>query len=122
MLAQVTDSGVTVRSGITTRDYTAWTEGSLVFKGVALRDVLVELGRAYGTTIRVEDTVLAKQPLVLDVSVQRHPLTQVLDLIGLTVDAHYTRDGQTYLVSPGPKSTRMQQRQRFPQLEKRYGL
>jgi transmembrane sensor len=125
MLALVTDSEVTVTPGVVTREYTAWTSGTLVFDSVSVRDVVTELARAYGVHIRVADSVLARQTINAEVRVREWPLTQVLDAISYMIDAHYTRSGSSYVLLQGQNSGAMPseplQRNRFPQPEKRYG-
>jgi ferric-dicitrate binding protein FerR (iron transport regulator) len=125
MLAQVTDSGISVNNGISAQDYMVWTRGVLVFDRVALRDVVAELNRAYGVTIRVADTTLASQPVGLEVSVTEKPIVRVLTLIGEATESHYTYDGKTYVLVPGhtafPHGTMKRQKRGFTQLEKLYG-
>jgi len=125
MLAQVTDSGVTVTPGIATRDYIGWTQGLLVFNRVPLRDVVTELGRAYGVTIRIADSVLAAKTLVAEIEVRQKTLTQVLDVISTAMCAHYVRAGREFIVAPGVSVHQgvdtERQRTRFPQPERIYG-
>ena len=42
-MALVTDSGITVTSGVSTHNYTSWTHGTLIFDRTPLRDVVAEL-------------------------------------------------------------------------------
>jgi ferric-dicitrate binding protein FerR (iron transport regulator) len=121
MMAQVTDSSVTVTPGIAPREYTGWTQGALVFNRVALRDLVVELTRAYGVPVRVEDTVLAREPMTMEVSVRTQSLTRVLELIGLATNAHYTQDGEAYVLTPGRAPANAVPRTRFLEPEKQYG-
>jgi len=120
MFAQLSDSTMTVTHG-GERSAADWTDGTLVFRDMRLKDVAAELSRAYGRTIRVDDTVLAKKEMSLDVSLSKQPITRVLDLIGIAAKAHYTTVGTTYVLRPGrvqPSSPRNN-----PQLqpEKQYG-
>jgi transmembrane sensor len=123
MVARVTDSTVTVERGISPRTYVSWTRGVLIFERVPLRKVVAELERAYGTSIRIPDSTLAAEIVVADVDVARVPLARVLDFITTIVNAHYTKDGTTYVVVPGrgnmPASREM--KQRIPLSEKQYG-
>jgi len=117
----VVDSGITVTTGINVDDYTAWTAGRLVFDEVPLREVVAELGRAYGVDVRIDDTLLAHRSMTLKASVQTQPLTQVLDFIGRVTQAHYIHVGTTYVLTPGRAPARVPQSQTIPQLEKEYG-
>jgi len=101
MVGEVSDSGVTVDTGVGMRAYTEWTHGVLVFQRVTLRDVVAELGRAYGAAIEVPDTTLAGERMRLDVSTTQQSLPNVLDLIGEAIGAHYTKRGETFVLSPG---------------------
>jgi ferric-dicitrate binding protein FerR (iron transport regulator) len=123
MLAFVTDSGITISSGIATRDYTGWTDDTLVFKQAALGDVVAELARVYGTTIQVRDTLLAQRVLHMDVSIADEPLSRVLDEICKLTEAHYTREGGVVVISSGRVRLPLpvQPRHLFPQPEQQYG-
>jgi len=100
-MAEVADSTVIVTNGVSAAEYIAWVDDRLVFKGVPLRDVVAELNRIYATDIRIPDTVLAKQPLMMDVSTQGKTIVDVLRLIGRATDSHYTHDKHGYLLIPG---------------------
>jgi ferric-dicitrate binding protein FerR (iron transport regulator) len=126
MLAYVADSGIRITKDIETQNYTGWTNGALVFNNAALRDVITELSRAYGADIRIDDTVLARKPLIMDVMVSRQTLPEILNLIGLTTGAHYRVDGRTFVLTPGRQEKRTvpssrSPNHRFPQPEKQYG-
>jgi len=125
MLAHVADSGMTVTSGITTREYIGWAHGTLVFNWVPLRDVLGELSRAYGADIRVDDSVLATRKLRIDITVTEIPLSQILRVIGDVAEAHVVRDGKAFLLAPGriPNDTDPTTRRHNhdPQPETQYG-
>jgi transmembrane sensor len=129
MLALVTDSGVTVTSGITTKDYTSWTQGILKFERIPLANVIAELGRAYGAEIRISDTTLAKVPVVMEVSVSEDLLWQTLTRICLASDAHVVRNGRAYVLVPGQSprdvhrgpASDAPRRNTFPQPDKQYG-
>jgi len=120
-VAQVTDSGIVTELPGTTRDYTSWTRGELIFNGLTLREVVAELSRAYDVNIDVRDSVLARKPMVINVSVRQESLAQVLDLIGLAAEAHCVRSGKGYLVVPGRRSLSRPVGIPFPQSEKHYG-
>ena len=125
MLAQVTDSGGTVSSGIAVEDLTSWTHGTLVFRNDMLRDVIAELVRAYGVEIRIADTTLAKRLVRTEVSVTEEPLNQVLLSICNVTDAHLTHGGHTYVISPGRMAERsprpVPSRHQLSHPERQYG-
>lgn len=128
MMAQVRDSGVAIQSSIALRDYTSWKDGTLVFNRMVLRDVVAELGRAYGADIRIADSTLANQPLILEVSVTQQPLTQVLDFVSMAMHLQYRRAGNAYILSAGrgasrdtSRPQRDQQHQHLIPSEKQYG-
>jgi ferric-dicitrate binding protein FerR (iron transport regulator) len=120
-VAQVTDSGIVTEVSGATSAYTSWTRGELVFNGMQLRDVVAELGRAYGAEIDIQDSVLARKPMLMEVSVHHESLAEVLDAISLVTGAHYVRRGDAYLVVPG-RPTRVGPTRQHPlQPEKHYG-
>jgi ferric-dicitrate binding protein FerR (iron transport regulator) len=125
MAAQVTDSGITVTTGVAADAYTSWTRGTLVFDWVALRDMMTEFVRVYNVDIRIVDSTLAMRKMRMEVSVDEQTLPQILDLICEVFDAHYTRDGRRFIIAPGRAVSRAPHlespRHRFPQLEKIYG-
>jgi ferric-dicitrate binding protein FerR (iron transport regulator) len=125
MIAQVSDSGVAVTSGILPREYTSWTDGTLVFHWVTLDAVVEELMRAYGVDIHIADTVLAKRKMRMDVSLNDESITQVLDVIGEAADAHYTKDGRRFVLHTGRTTSRPShvgpQRNFISQSERYYG-
>jgi len=103
-MAMVTDSGVTVTTGVATREYIAWTQGTLVFNHVPLRDVVTALSRAYGVSVQVDDSVLAMQKVIAEVAVDTRPLVQILDAITLSLNAHYVQQGTSYLLVQGRRA------------------
>lgn len=125
MLGFVTDSQITVTSGITTRAYTEWTRGMLVFNQATLREVTAALSRAYDVDVRVADGSLAEERMRLDVSVSQQSIAQVLDLIGTVTMSHYSKTDRGYLLVPGRSQVHDpsagQKMRQFPQTEKIYG-
>jgi ferric-dicitrate binding protein FerR (iron transport regulator) len=125
MLAQVSDSGIAVMSGIALREYMEWTNGTLVFNHIPLRDVATELSRAYGVPIRIADSALASRKIVTEVRVTADPLPIVLDIIAATMDAHCVRKDSTYVLLSGRLEhevpSRPRQGEHFLQPEKTYG-
>jgi len=125
MLAQVSDSGVLVQEGITLREYIGWTQGELVFDRTPLRDVVAALSRAYGADIRIADSLLADEQISAEVKIQRQPLPQVLDAIGLMMNAHIVGRRGTFTLVPGrtlrQESSKQLRQNSIPQPEKQYG-
>jgi type II secretory pathway component GspD/PulD (secretin) len=106
---------------VATHEYTSWTHGTLVFNRTPLRDVLAELARAYGVRIQVDDSVLTRRPVILEVAVQRQSLPQVLDLIGFAMNTHYLQRDRVYHVFDGRRAPRLRNSEERPQPEKQYG-
>jgi ferric-dicitrate binding protein FerR (iron transport regulator) len=121
MLAQVTDSGVIVEQGVAVREYMGWVHGDLIFNRATMYDVVQELARAYDADIRIADTVLARQPMTIEVSVKDEPLSLILTDMALTAHAHLQRDGRSYVIFPGLSSSGNPQPKQIPQSEKIYG-
>jgi len=125
MLAMVTDSGVTVTSGISTRDYTSWTRGILIFSGVPLRDVVPELERAYGVEIRIADTTLSRRVIGIEVSVSKDRVSDILESLCSVLGAHYSWNGHAYVLSAGRQATKSPSvaplHHSIPQPEQQYG-
>lgn len=125
MAAVVMDSGVTVTSGIATREYIGWTQGTLVFHRTPLRDVIVELSRTYGVEIRIADSSLAAERIIAEVDVRQKSVLDVLEFIGAAMNAHYIRDHSVFILSPGRREGNrphdQMQRSHFLQPERVYG-
>jgi transmembrane sensor len=119
-MGEVTDSGVTTK-GVNATEYVAWTTGRLIFRGTPLRDVVAELSRAYGATILVQDSVLAKQAMTMQVSVQSQPLQQLLQNIGFITDARVVRSGHAFVLTPGRSAPAVPARTSVFHPEKQYG-
>jgi transmembrane sensor len=119
--AYVSDSGVAVQKGAGVNDYTAWTQGRLVFNERPLREVVGELSRAYGIDIRVADSALARQPMTFATSVRDVPLSQVLTLLTFTIDAHYSRRDSAFVIAPGRGVREHPTPKYHSQPEKQYG-
>ncbi len=107
-LALVTDSGqVKVVPRIDAGKYTAWTNGELVFESTPVRDVVADLGRAYGVEIRVPDSVLANLPIDWSVQTKRFSLAQVLPELLMVLKARAIESGRTITITAGrPPSLR----------------
>jgi ferric-dicitrate binding protein FerR (iron transport regulator) len=107
MLGIVRDSGmVRVASPVPVNEITALRTGQLVFRETPLRDVVLDLSRAYDVDLRVADTALAKHLLTTRVSVSTQPLDGVLTPLLETLDAHAVRNGRVITIRPGRTSVR----------------
>jgi len=121
-VAVVSDSGdVKLIPRVDVDDYTAWTDGRLVFRGTPLRDVVLELGRAYNVDIAIADSSLAGRRVTLTAATTVRSLTAILDAIAPIVDAHYTRDGHVITFRRGHTVDTTRRTIIFPSLETQYG-
>jgi len=102
MRGVVGDSGrVTVLPAAALNDYTALASGHLVFQKTPMRDVIVELNRAYDIHIQVADSTLLDEQLTLTVPVESRSLDQVMRVLTLALGAHYTQTGSVITIAPG---------------------
>jgi ferric-dicitrate binding protein FerR (iron transport regulator) len=102
MLGTVPDTGmVQVTPDIAVDDYTGWTRGQLVFRDTPARDVVTELGRAYGVEIHIADSARAVRPLSWTISLSERSLTDVLESLVDVLDAHPVRTGSIITFFPG---------------------
>jgi transmembrane sensor len=70
----------------------AWTKGSLVFRGMRLDEVATELSRWYDLDVRLGDSTVANERLVL--TVQNEPAAATLNLIALSLKLRVERNGR----------------------------
>ena len=88
----VVDSGeIHVTPVVAIDEYIAWTKGRLIFRNTPFRDVLLALERAYGVTIHLSDSALAKAPVTWTVPTADRSLPDVLDGLTSALDADATR-------------------------------
>jgi len=73
--------------------YIAWTEGGLAFDATPLRDVAATLGKWYDLDVVVADSALAGRRLTASFR-QAQAVSQVLDVIARSLDAHVERKGR----------------------------
>jgi ferric-dicitrate binding protein FerR (iron transport regulator) len=103
----VGDSGqMTITPNIAIEDYTTWTTGNLVFRKAPIRDIVADLGRAYGFEIRVADSSLAMQTMTWTVPLKKVTISGALDVLTATLDAHVVQSGKTITIVPGPSTSR----------------
>jgi ferric-dicitrate binding protein FerR (iron transport regulator) len=96
-VATVTDSTVTTRA--TDLDsYVGWTSGRLRFADAPVSEVLSSVGRWYGYDLRLTDSVLAQRHL--SVSFDQLSMTDVLEILGATLDVSMTMHGRAITLQP----------------------
>src|SRR5438128_1951016 len=101
-LAELAASGVaTVTHHVNITPYIAWTRGDLAFDGTRLGDVVPALERWYDVEIRLSDSSLAERRLTA--TFRRESLSQVLELLALSLNVRVQRDGRTVVLTPGPQ-------------------
>jgi transmembrane sensor len=83
-------------------DEVGWMQGRLTLRDQPLRDALVRVGRWYDMELVVDDTVLAARRITTTLD-RQEPLTHVLSLIALSVDAHHTLRGDAIVFHPNPR-------------------
>ena len=79
-------------------NYLSWTGGELVFDDTPLSEVIRQLERWYDLDVRLADSALASRPLTA--SFKDKTITQVLELLGPSLDVRYERDGRTVMLFP----------------------
>ncbi|HEV2751545.1 MAG TPA: FecR domain-containing protein [Gemmatimonadales bacterium] len=97
-VADLAVSGVaTVTHDVNLAPYLAWTHGDLAFDGARLGDVIPALERWYDIEIRLSDSLLAERRVTA--TFRRESLSQVLELLALSLDVHVQREGRTVLLT-----------------------
>ena len=97
-LGLASSRGVSAQRGIDASGYMGWREGRLVFEAVPLRDVLAQLERWRGVRLAVPDSALARRPLTATFTGES--VDEILDIIGLALDADVERRGSTLILVP----------------------
>jgi transmembrane sensor len=103
-LARLDSAGTATVRRVDPASYVAWTEGALVFNGTPLGDVVPQLSRWYDLDIRLSDNSLATRRLTA--TFRDQSVSQVLDLMALSLDLQVVRDGRTVTLRPSPSSRR----------------
>ncbi len=75
-----------------------WIHGRLEFQDTPLREAARELGRWYDLDIRFADPGLANRRLTA--SFQGESAARVIEVLALSLDVRYSRDGSTVVLSP----------------------
>lgn len=91
-LARVAADGtVRVERGVDLDAYLAFAQRRLVFNNTPLREAAAQLGRWYDLDVRVADASIAELPLTA--RFQHEPASRVIQLVALSLDLQYERDG-----------------------------
>jgi len=100
--AVVGDSGtIRIIPDIAADEVTGWVDGRLVFHDTPVREMLADIGRAYGVEIRVSDSTLANRQLTCTIPVADQSLDNVLTGLSALLDIHATRAGRVITLVPG---------------------
>jgi len=97
-LVRLDSAGIATVTRVAPASYVAWTEGSLVFDATPLRQVLPRLARWYDLDIRLADSTLGNRRLTY--TFRDQSVTDVLDLIALSLNLRIRRDGSTVTLYP----------------------
>jgi len=101
-LGVVDDSGqVRLTPHIDPNDYAGWMTGQLVFRDAPARDVIVELGRAYGVNIHIADSTVGARVLTWTVSTTRQSLPDVLEALTDVLGVRAVQSGRDITLVPG---------------------
>jgi ferric-dicitrate binding protein FerR (iron transport regulator) len=87
-----------VERGAVRPEDTAWVNGRLAFRDAPLSRIAAELQRWYGVTLRVSDSTLLARHVTT--SFEGESAEQALRILGLTLDARITRQGDSAIVTP----------------------
>lgn len=92
-LASMNSAGaVSVTRDVDAAALLGWSEGRLLFAKATLRDAALQLGRWYNIDVRLGDSALAD--LRVNGSFGDEPVSQVIELIALSLDLRYERSGR----------------------------
>ncbi len=97
-LGRVDSAGTATVTNTDPAPYLAWTRGTLAFDGIPLRDVVPQLARWYDLDIRLGDGTLAARQLTA--SFDNLSVSQVLDLMVLSLGLRVEREGRTVTLYP----------------------
>jgi len=98
-LAELASTGIaTLTRDVDIAPYVAWTKGDLGFDATRLGDAVPQLERWYDVDIRLADSSLADRRLTA--TFRRASLSQVLELLSLSLDVQVEREGRSVLLKP----------------------
>jgi transmembrane sensor len=101
-LARLDSTGTATVRRVDPASYVAWTEGRLVFNGAPLSDVIPQLARWYDLDIRLADSSLWARRLTA--SFRDQSVSQVLDLMALSLALKVERNGRIITLRPSSSS------------------
>jgi ferric-dicitrate binding protein FerR (iron transport regulator) len=82
-----------MQSAVSLEEYTAWTDGRLVFAATPLSEVIQRLSRWYDVEIRLGDPDLGRETFTA--SLTHEPISDVIKLLAATVQARVEQHGDT---------------------------
>jgi transmembrane sensor len=97
------DGRTLVERGGTTEPDTAWTHGRLVFREAPVGTVRTELQRWYGIDLQIDSSFASRH---LSMTFEGESADRVLQVIGLSLGAEVTRQGNTASLKPGAARSR----------------
>jgi transmembrane sensor len=97
------DGRTLVERGGTTEPDTAWTHGRLVFREAPVGTVRAELQRWYGIDLEIDSSFASRH---LSMTFEGESADRVLEVIGLSLGAEVTRQGNTASIKPGAARSR----------------
>lgn len=97
------DGRTLVERGGTTEPDTAWTHGRLVFREAPVGTVRTELQRWYGIDLQIDSSFASRH---LSMTFEGESADRVLEVIGLSLGAEVTRQGNTASIKPGAARSR----------------
>jgi transmembrane sensor len=97
-LARLDSVGTATVRRVDPASYVAWTQGALVFNGTPLGDVLPQLARWYDIDIHLAESSLATRRLTA--TFRNQSVSQVLDLLALSLNLKVERDGRAVTLRP----------------------
>jgi len=74
--------------------YLGWKDGRLIFDATAFGEAIPKLQRWYDIKIEVADASVNSKRITA--SFKDEPMTEVMNIIALSLDMHYERDGRTF--------------------------
>lgn len=96
--ANIDSTGAVVRLEGDPESYWSWANGRLAFDGAPLPEVLSQLARWYDVEFQLADSALTEQ--YFTGAFEAASLSQVLDILGPLVHAHFEQQGRAVIVTP----------------------
>lgn len=103
--AEVEEDGTITQHSLKSpiEQYLGWKEGKLVFDKAPLREIIPKLERWYNITLDLETTDLGER--LMTATFQEQSLTEVLNIIALSLDLSYTRPNDKRVIFSDVSST-----------------